>query len=105
MRKVLFLDIETTGLIASKDYIWQVAFIKGVEDAKTLLLVEGKERLLLPIGKKTPRRLSFLAKELQGADILVAHNNAFERAFWKAMGLISKPRPSAPCWKAQSYAG
>ncbi len=40
--KVLFLDLETTGL-TEKDHIWQIAWVKGIEDGKTLRLIEGRE--------------------------------------------------------------
>ncbi|MEM1880282.1 MAG: hypothetical protein QXE28_05020, partial [Desulfurococcaceae archaeon] len=53
--KVLFLDLETTGLNPEKEppsfHIWQIAWVKGIEDGKTLRLVEGREKLLLPISK------------------------------------------------------
>ncbi|MEM3427048.1 MAG: 3'-5' exonuclease [Nitrososphaerales archaeon] len=85
--KVLFLDLETTGLNPEKDHIWQTAWVKGIEEGKTLRLIEGKEKLLRAKGKKTPKRLSFLTKELKTADLLVAHNVRFERAFLESYGL------------------
>ncbi len=85
--KVLFLDLETTGLNPEKDHIWQTAWVKGIEDGKTLRLIEGREKLLLPKGRKTPERISFLSRELKTVDLLVVHNIRFERAFLESYGL------------------
>ena len=85
--KILFLDLETTGLNPEKDHIWQTAWLKGMEDGKTLRLIEGREKLLLPRGRKTPKRLSFLSRELKDIDLLVVHNIRFEKAFLESYGL------------------
>lgn len=85
--KVLFLDLETTGLNPEKDHIWQTAWVKGIEEGKTLRLIEGREKLLLSKGKKTPERLSLLSRELKIVDLLVVHNIGFERAFLESYGL------------------
>ncbi len=34
IKQVLFIYIETTGLKPEKDHIWQVAWIKGLQDGK-----------------------------------------------------------------------
>ncbi|MEM4620839.1 MAG: 3'-5' exonuclease [Desulfurococcaceae archaeon] len=79
--RVVFIDIETTGLDHNKHSIWQIAYVlsEQLSEQKTLKLLEAKEMLLLPFGKKLP---ATFIKDVEQADLIVAHNVRFERAFF-----------------------
>jgi len=86
--KVIFLDIETTGIKPThKHYIWQVAWIVAKQENKTLKLLKAKEKLLLPFGKKHPKRLFPLIEDLKHAKLMIAHNADFERSFLYEYGI------------------
>ncbi|MEM0326913.1 MAG: exonuclease domain-containing protein [Desulfurococcaceae archaeon] len=100
--KVIFLDIETTGIKPThKHYIWQVAWIVAKQENKTLKLLKAKEKLLLPFGKKHPKRLFSLIEDLKHADLMVAHNADFERSFLYEYG-IWIPRKKSYCTMEKS---
>ncbi|MEM3265692.1 MAG: 3'-5' exonuclease [Thermoplasmata archaeon] len=87
MKNIIFVDTETTGLYADKHYIWQIAWIEGEQTDSKLRLLEGREILVLPKGKKHPKRLKAFSKRLEKADIIVGHNISFEYKFFLSYGL------------------
>ncbi|MEM3424149.1 MAG: 3'-5' exonuclease [Nitrososphaeria archaeon] len=87
MKNIIFVDTETTGLYETKDYIWQLAWIEGVQTDNKLKLLDGKEILLLPKGKKHPKRLKTFTKSLEKADMVVGHNVMFAYYFLSDYGI------------------
>ncbi|MEM4620068.1 MAG: 3'-5' exonuclease [Desulfurococcaceae archaeon] len=97
--KVLFVDIETTGLDHNKHYIWQIAWVLSeLSEQRTLKLVKAKEILILPYYRKLP---SDFIKDVERADLFVAHNVIFERAFLYGYGLYV-PRKKSYCTMLKS---
>ena len=87
MTNILFVDTETTGLYADKHYIWQIAWIEGRQIDNKLKLLDGREILLLPKGKKHPKRLKTFIDSLKKADVIVGHNVVFECRFFSGYGV------------------
>lgn len=99
--KVIFLDIETTGLKAKKHYIWQIAWIVAKQEDRSLRLLKAKEKLILPFGKKHPKKLFSLIEDLKNANLMVAHNTDFERSFLYEYG-IGIPKRKSYCTMEKS---
>lgn len=87
-KKVLFLDIETTGLNPGEHGIWQVGSCLSVQSDR-LELLHLEERLFHPWQKEKVRR--HVEGLLESVDLLVAHNVEFEQKFLRACGLESFP--------------
>lgn len=80
--RVIFLDIETTGLNEHVHGIWQVAYVKAWQKDGVLKILKKGEVLLSPYGRKrVNRKLYRLARDIQRADLVVGHNVDFEARF------------------------
>lgn len=86
--RVIFLDIETTGLEADRHSIWQIAYVKAYQKDGVLKLLKKGEILLSPYGRRrVNRKLYRLARDIQMADLIVAHNVGFEAKFLETYGI------------------
>lgn len=81
--RVIFLDIETTGLREYIDSIWQIACLKAYQKDGVLKILKKGEILLSPYGRRRTRKLYRLARDIKNADLIVAHNVDFEARFLK----------------------
>lgn len=94
--KVIFVDLETTGLNESKDIIWQIAYIVAEQTENKLIIKEYSEKVLISalllkmcnkcqkfVKKfiKSRKRIKKIANLLESSDVIVAHNVDFERRF------------------------
>lgn len=76
MTRVLFLDLETTGLSPERDLIWQVAYVRAYEREDTLTVVDAVEF----VGRECVEN-RIVKAALEWANLLVGHNIAFEKKF------------------------
>lgn len=95
MKKVLILDLETTGLGFVRDAIWQVSYLICEETDGKLKVKEHSEEVFLSalptlfmLRRKKGRMKRHeeivrekIGKLIEDVDLVVAHNVAFERDF------------------------
>lgn len=96
MKKTVIIDVETTGLNKSDDFIWQVCYIVCDEYEDKIVLKELREIVLVDailsvlykkskfrnsIKKILKRKIKKLSKVIEGSDIIVGHNIKFEKMF------------------------
>lgn len=84
MKKVVVIDIETTGLDENKDRIWQVAWVEAVE-ADGRLVVEKLQEMIFNTEDK--KYVSVINNVIANADKVVAHNIRFEEKFLLVAGV------------------
>ncbi|MCS6876108.1 MAG: 3'-5' exonuclease [Aquificaceae bacterium] len=75
--KLLFLDIETTGLEPER-IVWQTVYAKAVQEGQTLRVLEVAEF----VGRECIRK-GKVKQALEWAEVLVGHNVSFEEKFLK----------------------
>ncbi|MCS6958357.1 MAG: hypothetical protein RMK75_07900 [Aquificaceae bacterium] len=80
--RVLFLDLETTGLKPERSLVWQVAYAKAVQESDRVRVLEMVEI----VGRECIQNRE-LKQVLEWADVLVAHNVYFEEEFLSHKGL------------------
>ena len=104
VRRVLLLDTETTGLDASRDKIIELALLRGeVDEASglpsgTVQVYDGLEDPGMSISREIEQLTGItnamvrgqridearVAELLEGVDLVIAHNAAFDRPFVEA---------------------
>lgn len=99
MKKTVIIDVETTGLNKSDDFIWQVCYIVCDEYEDKIVLKELREIVLVDailsvfykkkrfskfgnlIRKILKRKIKKLSQVIEGSDVIVGHNIEFEKKF------------------------